>query len=80
MTQISSFRELQPFATSASSRPTPTGNKIADWVRSTVRRRDLIRDLIAVVGVCAIGLLLTFAMLTQHQDLSAANGEISLVP
>lgn len=75
MTELS-VRHLQPFAQSAApSRPTAI-----DRAAKRVRAATWQHDLMIVAAFCAIGLVLTFAVLAQVPDLSASIGQISLVP
>jgi hypothetical protein len=73
MPQLSSFRELQPLV---QSRHATTASREQSWLRSAIGQRDLL----LVIGFCAVGLICTFAALMQLQGFSAAIGEISLVP
>ena len=75
MTEIS-VRHLQPFVNPAlPSHPTAM-ERAAKRLRATRGQRDLM----IVAAFCAIGLVLTFAVLSQMPDLSDAVGQITLVP
>jgi hypothetical protein len=73
MTQLTSIRDLQPLE---QSHRAGTVNREAHWLRSVMKQRDLL----LVIGFCAVGLIMTFAALMQLQGFSAAIGDISLVP
>lgn len=75
MTGLSSVRSLQPSAKTGPSRQATTVNGVAGWLRWANERRDLV----AVVGFCAIGLILTFAVLAGMPNFFATIGEISAI-
>lgn len=76
MTGLSSVRHLQSLERNVQFRQPPAVNGVTSWLRATIRQRDPV----AVVGFCAIGLLLTFAATAWAPDFSATIGDISLIP
>jgi hypothetical protein len=75
MTEIS-VRHLQPFARSAVPAVSPVMNRVAKRLGMASWQRELI----VVAAFCAIGLMVSFAVLAQVPGWSEAIGQISLVP
>jgi len=75
MTELSAIRQLQPLPTFAPPREAKE-RAAPSWLASAIRQRDLI----VVIGFCAVGLIVTLAALTQLSAFSEAIGAISLVP
>jgi hypothetical protein len=69
MSQSFSVRPLQPLVMSNASPGVTVMTRIANWFRIASSQRDLI----AVVGFCAIGLVITFAVIAHLPDFSAIN-------
>jgi hypothetical protein len=75
MTQLASI-DLQPLAGSRTPRYATMASDTTSRLVAYFGRRDLI----AVVAFCAIGLILTFGVLTHAPDALTTVGGISLVP
>jgi len=75
MTQLTSI-DFQPLVGSSAPRFTQSGSKTAGGFLTKFSERNLI----AVVAFCAIGLIVTFGILTQVPDFPVTMGEISLIP
>lgn len=76
MTQLNAIRELQPQTfEQAMPHPRETGDSM-DWLASIFTQRDLL----VVIGFCAIGLVLTLVAVTHLQGFADAIADISLVP
>jgi hypothetical protein len=78
MSELSAVRNLQPLEKSAPSRQGKTGSAtgLVRWLRAKGPQRDLI----VVVAFCALGLLLTFAVIGAVPETIPAAGDISFVP
>jgi hypothetical protein len=76
MTESLSVHRLQPLIMSNASRGGTLFSRIANFFRTASKQRDLV----VVVGFCAIGLILTLALAAQLPDFSAAMVDISLIP
>jgi hypothetical protein len=74
MSQLSTFRQLQRFENPTQPHHMTAENGVMNWLRTNIKQRDLI----VVVGFCAIGLMLTFAVMAQVPDFPT--GEITLLP
>jgi hypothetical protein len=75
MTQLSAI-DLQPIAGSSAPRYATKRSEAPNRSPAEIGRRDWI----AVVVFCAIGLIVTFGILTQVADYPLMVGQISLVP
>lgn len=76
MNQLLTIHQLQPFGASSSSGYDSTAYRVANWVLAAIRRPDLV----AVVGFCAIGLILTLTAMARLPDFATAVAQIGAVP
>lgn len=78
MSELSALRQLQPLEKPMPSMPSGrvTKNGLAKWIRATIRHRDLI----AVLGFCALGLILTFAAMAWLSDFPVVPADFIVGP
>jgi hypothetical protein len=76
MYQLFSIQRSQPFGVFNSSGYASTVYRLANRFLVAIRRPDLI----AVIGFCAIGLILTLAAMARSPDFVAAIAQIGAVP
>jgi hypothetical protein len=72
MNQLFSSQKLQPFAMSGSSGQALAAYQGSNRVLATIGPSDLM----AVIGFCAIGLLLTFATMARLPEFAAAIAQV----
>lgn len=75
MTQLASI-DLQPLMGSSAPRYATRGSETANRFLAKFSQRDVV----AIVVFCAIGLIVTFGVLTQVPDALVTVGEITLIP
>jgi dienelactone hydrolase len=75
MNQLFSIQQLQPLGAFNASGYAPTVYRVANWLRAAAGRPDLI----AVIGFCAIGLIVTLAALARSPGFVAAIAQIDVV-
>jgi dienelactone hydrolase len=75
MNQLFSIQQLRPFGAFNSPGYAPAVYRVAGWLRAAVGRPDLI----AVIGFCAIGLIVTLAALARSPGFAAAIAQMDAV-
>jgi hypothetical protein len=75
MNQLFAVPQLRPLGAFHSLGYAPTVYRVTNRLRTAVRRPDLI----AVIGFCAIGLIITLAALARSPGFVAAIAQIDVV-
>jgi hypothetical protein len=76
MDQLFSANQMQRFEASDSPAHAAIADRMANWLFAMISRRDLV----AVAGFCAVGLILTLAAMAWLPDFAAAMAQIGAVP